>query len=582
MNKMFVRTLAFVAMTFLTGIQAQAQHKGINFQAVLKTPSGTLPNVVGLTATVQILTSNNCVLREEEHPGVNITNGYINLVIGGPTSVAAGGHNPSPLLNYQEIFNNSVARTGLTCINPDDSVAASGQTYTPLASDARKMRLRLQVPGEGLVVADFNLRSVPFAVSAETLNGKSENDFIKTSTNVTQNALETFFSSSSLSQILGGTYNAPTATNAVNVTGTIAISHGGTGATTLSGAKAALGIGTVGSVNLPSPLDATKVLLGDGTWGNAGGGPSYTAGAGLSLTAGEFKVPNTGISDAMLATGISGSKISGAISGNAANVTGTVAIANGGTNSTTALTNNKAMISSSGSIVESSVTAAELGYLSGVTSSVQTQLGARAPASGWTNYSALAVNGSGSIAAVPGSLTGSLLSWTAAGPVWTTASFPASTTANQLIYSSANNVVGGLATVNSAVLVTNGSGVPGWSVLSNDNFTQYALLAGRAGGQSLTGGTVASENLTLDSTAHATKGYVLLNPSGGNVGVGTPSPVAKLDVAGDVKVGNSAVACSGTNEGAVRYNSTSKVMEYCNATAWTTMSGAADTGVDWY
>ena len=38
--------------------------------------------------------------------------------------------------------------------------------------------------------------------------------------------------------------------------------------------------------------------------------------------------------------------------------------------------------------------------------------------------------------------------------------------------------------------------------------TQFALLAGRAGGQSLIGGTAASENLIFESTAHATKGFV--------------------------------------------------------------------------
>lgn len=46
------------------------------------------------------------------------------------------------------------------------------------------------------------------------------------------------------------------------------------------------------------------------------------------------------------------------------------------------------------------------------------------------------------------------------------------------------------------------------SGLADDDHTQYALLAGRAGGQTLTGGTAASENLTLESTAHATKGSI--------------------------------------------------------------------------
>lgn len=46
--------------------------------------------------------------------------------------------------------------------------------------------------------------------------------------------------------------------------------------------------------------------------------------------------------------------------------------------------------------------------------------------------------------------------------------------------------------------------------LSDDDHTQYALLAGRAGGQSLVGGTAASDNLVLDSTSNGTKGKILL------------------------------------------------------------------------
>jgi hypothetical protein len=38
--------------------------------------------------------------------------------------------------------------------------------------------------------------------------------------------------------------------------------------------------------------------------------------------------------------------------------------------------------------------------------------------------------------------------------------------------------------------------------------TQFVMLAGRAGGQAIQGGTAASENLTLESTAHATKGSI--------------------------------------------------------------------------
>lgn len=47
--------------------------------------------------------------------------------------------------------------------------------------------------------------------------------------------------------------------------------------------------------------------------------------------------------------------------------------------------------------------------------------------------------------------------------------------------------------------------------LLDDDHTQYAMLAGRATGQALSGGTGAGENLTLRSTAHATKGAIYVD-----------------------------------------------------------------------
>lgn len=93
-------------------------------------------------------------------------------------------------------------------------------------------------------------------------------------------------------------------------------------------------------------------------------------------------------------------------------VTNVLPIANGGTNSSTALSGNRAMISSSGKIVEASaitasralisdsnglpthsaVTATELGYVDGVTSSIQTQLDAKLSLSGGTLTGDLTLN----------------------------------------------------------------------------------------------------------------------------------------------------------------------------------------------
>jgi hypothetical protein len=62
----------------------------------------------------------------------------------------------------------------------------------------------------------------------------------------------------------------------------------------------------------------------------------------------------------------------------------------------------------------------------------------------------------------------------------------------------------------------------------------YARLAGAAGGQTITGGTAAGENLTLLSTSNATKGAVIFGTSSEydhaneRLGVGTLTPGAKL------------------------------------------------------
>ena len=70
-----------------------------------------------------------------------------------------------------------------------------------------------------------------------------------------------------------------------------------------------------------------------------------------------------------------------------------------------------------------------------------------------------------------------------------------------------------------------------------DPHTQYTLLLGRSGGQTLIGGTASGDNLTLQSTSNATKGKILFGASAydevnNRLGIGTASPGATLDVRG--------------------------------------------------
>jgi Protein of unknown function (DUF1554) len=54
----------------------------------------------------------------------------------------------------------------------------------------------------------------------------------------------------------------------------------------------------------------------------------------------------------------------------------------------------------------------------------------------------------------------------------------------------------------------------------------------------------------------------------GNVGIGTSSPAAMLHVAGEAIIGNTGLACSSTTEGALRWDSTNKLVNVCDGTNW--------------
>lgn len=70
--------------------------------------------------------------------------------------------------------------------------------------------------------------------------------------------------------------------------------------------------------------------------------------------------------------------------------------------------------------------------------------------------------------------------------------------------------------------------------LTDDDHTQYALLAGRAGGQTLYGGTNANDDIIIHGTSNATRttSYVLLQPTAGYVGIANSAPSKTLEVGG--------------------------------------------------
>lgn len=80
-----------------------------------------------------------------------------------------------------------------------------------------------------------------------------------------------------------------------------------------------------------------------------------------------------------------------------------------------------------------------------------------------------------------------------------------------------------------------GSVIANSAINSSGNITSSnSMIAPAHFGSNASGG-----NMILDSTSNATKGNIFLAPSGGNVGIGTASPAATLDVKGVLRISSS-------------------------------------------
>ena len=145
-----------------------------------------------------------------------------------------------------------------------------------------------------------------------------------------------------------------------------------------------------------------------------------------------------------------------------------------------------------------------------------------------------------------------------------------------------------------------------WSNIKAALRAVFATLSGVAGGQTLTGGTAASETLTLRSTAHATKGKILFGTSaydevGNDLGLGTTNPSARIHVIDTVeqqRLGYDAatyLSISVSNLGAVTYSATGGQYNFrgiqsnatlgpdlvTNGSFASDLSGWTDSGASW-
>lgn len=177
----------FLFLIFTGGL-SKATEMGVPIQLKLKNPEGIYPSDNNAHFTVQILSpSNGCVLREEDFENQVVVSGTISLALG---SGNRAGYDPN--LSLAAVYDNSAVKNNLTCVDANNNVVNSGQSYNPASSDTRILRVRATVTGVPIVV-NFTQRAAPYAIHAESVGGKVASDLLAQNgaTSLNQANLET-------------------------------------------------------------------------------------------------------------------------------------------------------------------------------------------------------------------------------------------------------------------------------------------------------------------------------------------------------------------------------------------------------
>ncbi len=121
---------------------------------------------------------------------------------------------------------------------------------------------------------------------------------------------------------------------------------------------------------------------------------------------------------------------------------------------------------------------------------------------GLTNHAVLVGAGTATITKVgPTATSGQILQsqGSSADPAFSTATYPSTTTVNQILYSSSANVVSGLATANNGVLTTSAAGVPVVTTMG----TNGQLLIGSTGGAPAAATLTAGAGISITNGANS-------------------------------------------------------------------------------
>lgn len=140
-----------------------------------------------------------------------------------------------------------------------------------------------------------------------------------------------------------------------------------------------------------------------------------------------------------------------------------------------------------------------------------------------------------------------LTSGSSAAPAWTTSTYPATNAVNTLLYASSANTMAALATANDGVLITSNTGVPSW--LANSGTAGFVLTANTGAPPSWqtisAGGAITTVNGDAGSIT-PTAGVITI--SGGTSGLTTSGTASTLSLTGTLAVlhGGTGITSFGT------------------------------------
>lgn len=111
-----------------------------------------------------------------------------------------------------------------------------------------------------------------------------------------------------------------------------------------------------------------------------------------------------------------------------------------------------------------------------------------------------------------------LLSGSSTTPAWSTTTWPATSTINRILYSSATNTISEITAANQSVLCSNGSGVPSWVNLSSGN-----VLIGTSSGLPASSGMIGGSGISISNSSGSITIAALTSGSNWTTVTGTAS-----------------------------------------------------------